>query len=108
MNVLTYYLFRCSDWLASIGEGDMPQPYSGKALANERNYPNIVELAVAADGLEVELSRRILEFHKSRHIEPRHGRRIPRKGKIYYRWCFSDLATACEFSEQFGGGRRDD
>jgi hypothetical protein len=53
----------------------MPQPY-GKAVTNESIYPNIVELAVTAGGLEVELARRIIEFHKLRHIEPRHGRRI--------------------------------
>ena len=53
----------------------MPQPY-GKALTNESIYPNIVELAVTADGLEVELAHRIIEFHKSRHIEPRHGSNV--------------------------------
>jgi len=53
----------------------MPQP-SGKALTNESNYPNVVELAVSSDGLSVKLSRWIMEFHKSRHIEPRHGRII--------------------------------
>jgi hypothetical protein len=80
----------------------MPPPF-GKALTNEIKYPNIVELVVAVDGLEVELARRIIEFHKSRHIEPRHGRRIHRENQIYYRWCFSDLATARAFLEQFGG-----
>ena len=30
----------------------MPQP-SGKALSNESNYPNVVELAVSSDGLSV-------------------------------------------------------
>ena len=39
----------------------MPQPY-GKAVMNESIYPNIVELAVTAGGLEVELARRIIEF----------------------------------------------
>ena len=80
----------------------MPQPH-GKALTNESIYPNIVELAVTAGGLEVELARRIIEFHKSRHIEPRHGRRIHREKQTYYRWCFSDLATARAFLEQFSG-----
>jgi chitinase len=80
----------------------MPQPY-GKALTNESICPNIVELAVGADGLEVELAHRIIDFHKSRHIEPRHGRRIKRENQTYYRWCFSDLATARAFLEQFGG-----
>jgi hypothetical protein len=80
----------------------MPQP-SGKSLANESMYPNIVELAVAADGLEVELSRRIITFHKLRHVELRHGRRIFREGQSYYRWCFFDLATAHAFIDQLGG-----
>ena len=80
----------------------MPQPF-GKASTNEIKYPNIVELAVAADGLEVELAHRIIEFHKSRHIEPRHGRIIHRENQTYYRWCFSDLATARAFLEQFSG-----
>jgi len=47
-----------------------------KAIANERKYPNIVELAVPTDGLQIELSRRIIQFHKSRHIQPRYGRQI--------------------------------
>jgi len=50
-----------------------------KALANERKYPNIVELTFPADGLEFEFNRRIIEFHKSRHIRPRHGRQIVRE-----------------------------
>jgi hypothetical protein len=33
------------------GRPNMPQPY-GKALTNESIYPNIVELAVTAGGLE--------------------------------------------------------
>jgi hypothetical protein len=40
---------------------------------NEYKYPNIVELTFPADGLEFELNRRIIGFHKSRHIQPRHG-----------------------------------
>jgi hypothetical protein len=71
----------------------MSQPY-GKAPTNESIYLNIVELAVTAGGLEVELARQIIEFHKLRHIEPRHGRIIHREHRTYYRWCFSDLATA--------------
>jgi len=81
---------------------NMPQPY-GKAVTNESIYPNIVELAVTAGGLEVELARRIIEFRKLRHIEPRHGRIIHRENQTYYRWCFSDPATARAFFEQFGG-----
>jgi hypothetical protein len=76
---------------------------SVKAAANESKYPNVVELAVAANGLDVTLGRRIISFHKSRHIQPHHGRTITRQNKIFYRWCFSDLATARDFIEQFGG-----
>jgi hypothetical protein len=74
-----------------------------KATANERKYPNIVELAVPADGLQIELSRRIIQFHKSRHIQPRYGRQVVRENRFYSRWCFADLGTACDFIEQFGG-----
>jgi hypothetical protein len=74
-----------------------------KAIANERKYPNIVELAVPAAGLQIELSRRIIQFHKSRRIQPRYGRKIVRENRIYSRWCFADLGTACDFIEQFGG-----
>jgi hypothetical protein len=84
------------------GRPNLPQPY-GKALTNESIYPNIVELAVTAGGLEVELARRIIEFHKLRHTEPRHGRIIHSEHQTYYRWCFSDLAMARAFHEQFGG-----
>jgi hypothetical protein len=47
---------------------DMRQFPKQKALANERKYPNIVELTFPANGLEFEFNRRIIEFHKSRHI----------------------------------------
>ena len=79
----------------------------GKGLTNERRYPFVVELGVTADGLDVELSRRIINFHKSLHIEPRFGRRIIRDEQNYYRWCFSDSATAQAFIEQFGGALRE-
>jgi len=81
----------------------MTQPRGGKAVANESNYPFIVELAVAENELDVELSHRIMRFHRSQNIEARHGRRIIREGQIYFRWCFFDLGTACAFTEQFGG-----
>jgi hypothetical protein len=80
---------------------------AAKALTNEHKYPNIVELTVTVDGLDVALGRRIIEFHHSRHIQPRHGRRMVRQGKIHYRWCFSDPASARAFVEQFGGALRE-
>jgi len=45
----------------------MPPPSPGKTLRNERNYPYIVELAVHTHGLDVELSRRVMEFHITTH-----------------------------------------
>jgi hypothetical protein len=63
----------------------MIRPGSGKALANEKKYPNIIELAVPDDGLEIELSRRIMEFHKSRNIQPRYGRWITKNNQTYCR-----------------------
>lgn len=77
--------------------------YRSKVLKTEADYPHIVELAVPADGLATALGRQIIAFHKSRRIEPRHGRVMQRHGRFYYRWCFSDLATARAFLEQFGG-----
>jgi hypothetical protein len=76
---------------------------TGKAVSNESNYPYIVEIAIADDKLDVEVSREMMDFHKSRKIQTRHGRRIVRENQVYFRWCFSDLATARDFLEQFGG-----
>jgi hypothetical protein len=75
----------------------------GKADVNERKYPFIVEVPAAADGLNVELNRQIVGFHKLHHTTLRFGRTALRDGQIYYRWCFFDLATAHAFAEQFGG-----
>jgi hypothetical protein len=75
-------------------------PRRNRAVTNETKHPYIVEVAAVRDGLDVELSRRILQFHKSRHIQPRYGRRITTKqGKVFYRWCFSDLLIARAFTE---------
>jgi hypothetical protein len=77
---------------------------TGKALHNERSYPYVVELTVATEGLDVRLSRRIMDFHKSQRIQLRHGRtNFGGAQRSFYRWCFSDLATARAFIEQFGG-----
>ena len=76
---------------------------TGKAVANESKSPFIVEMPVGANGLDVELNRQVIGFHKSRRIPPLFGRTSWRDGKLYYRWCFSDLETARAFVEQFGG-----
>ena len=69
----------------------------------ERKYPHIVELAVGEHGLDVGLGRQIMHFHNSRHIKPRHGHIVLKERQTFYRWCFSDLATARAFIEQFSG-----
>jgi hypothetical protein len=47
-----------------------------KVSVNERKYPNIVELTFPADGLEFELNRRIIGFHKSRQFNRGMGVRL--------------------------------
>jgi len=74
-----------------------------RSLTNEIKYPHIIELWVNAHELDFELSRRIMKFHRARHIQVRHGRKIVRENKIYFRWCFSDLPTAHGFMERFEG-----
>jgi hypothetical protein len=75
-----------------------------KAVTNEINHPYVVEVAVVSDGLDIDLCRRIMQFHTLRHVEPRCGRRVTyRRGKMHYGWCFSDLLIARAFAEQFGG-----
>jgi hypothetical protein len=84
----------------------MPRQFRGgssRALTNERKYPYIVELPVSVGGLDIAVSRRIIEFHKTQHVQPRHGRTILKERQTYYRWCFSDLTTGHAFVEQFGG-----
>jgi hypothetical protein len=74
-----------------------------RALTNERKYPFVVELAITGEELELALSRRIVDFHNRQHIRTRHGRIILRNGEKHYRCCFSEIATARAFAEQFGG-----
>jgi len=86
----------------------MIPPRNNKAVTNESRHPYVVELAVIndeldSDALDAELSRQIMQFHKSRNIAPRYGRRFISRQKLRYRWCFSDLAVARDFVEQFGG-----
>jgi hypothetical protein len=81
----------------------MLQGTTERAVTNETKYPHIVEVVVADDELGVELSCQIMNFHRVRKIQARHGRRVVREGQNYFRWCFSDLADARAFIEQFGG-----
>jgi hypothetical protein len=82
----------------------MSRSPTNKAMTNEVDHPFVVELAVGRDGLDFDLGRRIMQFHKLRHVPLRYGRTIPaRRGKVHYRWCFSDLLIARVFAEQFNG-----
>src|SRR6516225_4669016 len=74
-----------------------------KSVLSQAKYPYIVEVPVAANGLNAELNSQIVGFHKLHHTTLRVGRTALRDGQIYYRWCFFDLATARAFAEQFGG-----
>jgi hypothetical protein len=75
----------------------------GKAALNESKHPYVIELEVASDGLDVILSRQIVQFHESRHVQPQYGRTIVRQGGLICRWCFDDPSIAHDFVEQFGG-----
>ena len=75
----------------------------GKPFINERLHPFIIEVPVAANGLDRALNREIVAFHKSQCVKPRFGRTTLRDGRNYYRWCFSDLDIARAFLEKFGG-----
>jgi hypothetical protein len=61
----------------------MARPPHNKGMMNEINHPYVVEVAFVSaghsEGLDVELSQRIMQFHKSRHIQPRYGRTITTK-----------------------------
>ena len=74
-----------------------------KSVTNERTHPYLVEIPVAAAGLDVPLNRQIMKFHESRQLQLRYGRMILRGGENYYRWCIPDLMTALAFVEQIGG-----
>jgi hypothetical protein len=67
-----------------------------------RNTLMSLSFAFSKIALDVGLGRRIIGFHKSRHIEPQHGCIKP-LAKFINRWRFSDSDTASAFKEQFGG-----
>jgi len=86
----------------------MPPPRFNKALVNENKHPHVVELAVVTDGMDVELSRQIVRFHKSRHIQPRHGRTIVRLRGIFIGGVFPicrSLATLSKSLAQTSANR---
>jgi hypothetical protein len=62
---------------------------AGKTAANEAKYPFIVEVPVDANGLNVELNRQIVGFHKWHHTTLRFGRTALRDGKFITAGAFS-------------------
>jgi hypothetical protein len=76
------------------------------AVKRERmreNIPTSSNCQSPVTGLDIQLSRQITTFHKSRHIQVRqvrYGRIVARDGENHYRWCFSDLLIARAFLEQ--------
>ena len=85
----------------SHSASNMPRG-SSKARSNESRYPYIAELS-SSGALDVALNRRIIQFHKTRSLQPRYGRMNVKEGHFYYRWCFSDLQMAHAFIEEFDG-----
>src|SRR5262249_60252575 len=63
---------------------NMGQLRPAKALINESKYPYIVELAVNTDELNVDLSRLMMDFHRSRKIQVRHGGEFLEKTKSFF------------------------
>jgi hypothetical protein len=71
-------------------------------LANEQDFPHLVELAVPPEGF----GRSFLDFdafHRERRIPVRRGRSRHEVKQFYIRFCFPDAATADAFRNRFGG-----
>ena len=71
-------------------------------LANEQDFPHLVELAVPPEGF----SRSFLDFdafHRERRIPVCRGRSRHEVKQFYIRFCFPDAATADAFRNRFGG-----
>jgi hypothetical protein len=62
---------------------------AGKTAANEAKYPFIVEVPIAANGLNVELNRQVVGFHKLHHTTLRFGLLHSETGKFFTAGAFS-------------------
>src|SRR5262245_24353704 len=71
-------------------------------LANERDFPYLVELALRPGGFR-SVFPEIDTFHRDRRIPVRRGRSRHEAEQLYIRFCFPDTATADEFRNRFGG-----
>jgi hypothetical protein len=68
----------------SLGGRSMPLSGTGKAVINESEYPYIVGVAVADDELDVELSRRIMDFRRSEKFRRAMGGKLLDKAKSIF------------------------
>jgi hypothetical protein len=71
-------------------------------LANERNFPHLVELALPPEGFR-DVLLQIDTFHGERRIPVRRGRSRYEVMPFHIRFCFPDAATADAFRNRFGG-----
>ena len=70
--------------------------------ANERDFPNVIELAVPPNGFGAKLDL-IHGFHRDRGLEARSGRGQRRGEQDFVRWCFAERTDAEAFKTSFGG-----
>jgi len=71
-------------------------------LANEQDFPHVVELAVPPEGFRGAFQE-FDAFHRERRIPVRRGRSRHEAEHFYIRFCFPDTATADAFRNRFGG-----
>lgn len=69
---------------------------------NERDLAYIVELPVPEGGFGFRLHD-ILDWHRTRFMEPRRGYGHYAEGVWYVRWCFREARDADDFKVRFGG-----
>jgi hypothetical protein len=71
-------------------------------LANEQDFPHLVELALPPGGFG-SVFLEFDAFHRERRIPALRGRSRHEADQFYIRFCFPDAATADAFRNRFGG-----
>jgi hypothetical protein len=71
-------------------------------LANEQDFPHLVELALPPGGFR-SVFLEIDAFHHDRRIPVRRGRSRREAEQSHIRFCFLETATADAFRNRFGG-----
>jgi hypothetical protein len=79
--------------------------YKGRPSAKriERDFPNIVELAIPPVKGLGRMANEIVRWHQERGLEDKHGRGDYRESTWYIRHCFVNREDAEAFVSQFGG-----